>query len=163
MLLAGSIAHAQLAGTEPYNNKSLSAGFEVALPDRNSFRVGESESLKAELPLTDMFSVTMTAGYSTFHYKPGSTNGIIRHPADFVPVKAGAKYFFGDGIYTEGEAGASIETNYDKRERFAFALSPGIIIPTSKHTGVDVGIRFEEWGDKKLRQTALRVAYRVGK
>lgn len=156
----GTYAHAQ-SGAERYNNPAISAGIELQAPDKNGYKIGYGASAKAELPMNDLFSLSVTAGYTALDYRLAK-NKKIRTPADFIPLKAGAKFFFGDGIYTEGEAGAVIETNYTKDKKMVFSIGPGLIVPTGKHTGIDMGIRFEEWGSKKMRETSFRIAYRLG-
>ena len=86
--------------------------------------------------------------------------------AVFVPLKAGLKYYFNKSVYAEGEAGTAIETNaietdYTKKNSFAFSIGLGFIVPVGEKNGVDIGFRYENWSNK-LSQTAIRIAYRFG-
>jgi hypothetical protein len=158
-ILIGAAAHAQTQNTA----KAFSVGLELGVPTNSIYNVGFGGSGKAEVPITPNLSLSVTAGYINFYYKRSLVgNSQSQDPAGYVPIKAGAKYFLGQYVYVEGEAGTAIETNYSKRNLFAFALGPGFVISTGKHTAVDFGFRYENWGNGRLRQTALRVAYRLG-
>lgn len=157
-LMAGMLARAQTVPT-----KTFSVGLELGAPTNSIYNIGFGGSGKAEIPIVAPLSLSVTAGYTSFYYKSALVgSNISQTPAGFVPLKAGAKFYFGPGIYMEAEGGTVIETNYSKDKLFAYAVGPGFIIPTGKHTGVDLGFRYENWGGGRLRQTGIRVAYRIG-
>lgn len=144
--------------------KAFSSGVELGIPSTSIYSIGLGISAKGELPVSDKIAITITAGYSTFFYKSNLFQSSLT-PANavFVPLKAGLKYYFNEGIYLEGEAGTSIETNYLKQYLFAFSVGPGFIIQTNNGHGIDLGLRYEGWSNNQLRQTAVRVGYRFGK
>lgn len=149
------------AQTEP--TKTFSAGLELGVPTNSIYNIGFGGSGKIEIPIVTPLTLSVTAGYTSFYYKNSLVGSNTSQPAaGFVPLKAGAKFYFGPGIYMEAEGGTVIETNYSKDQLFAYAVGPGFIIPTGKHTGVDLGFRYENWGGGRLRQTGIRVAYRIG-
>jgi hypothetical protein len=157
-LITGMLAHAQTAPT-----KTFSVGLELGAPTNSIYNIGFGGSGKVEIPLIAPLSLSITAGYTSFYYKSSLVgSNTSQPPAGFVPLKAGAKFYFGPGIYMEAEGGTAIETNYSKDKLFAYAVGPGFIIPTGKHTGIDLGFRYENWGGGRLRQTGIRAAYRIG-
>ena len=157
-LIAGMLAHAQTAPT-----KTFSAGLELGAPTNSIYNIGFGGSGKVEIPIIAPLSLSVTAGYISFYYKSSLVgSNTSQSPAGFVPLKAGAKFYVGPGIYIEAEGGTAIETNYGKDKLFAYSVGPGFIIPTGKHTGVDLGFRYENWGGGRLRQTGIRAAYRIG-
>lgn len=143
--------------------KTISVGFDLGLPTNSIYSVGLGASAKLELPVVAPVVFTLSAGYDSFIYKSSFAGSNVSQPAaTFVPLKAGGKFYFGPGIYLEGEAGSAIETNYSKDKLFAFALGPGFVFATGKRSGIDLSIHYENWGGGRLRQTAIRVAYRLG-
>ena len=142
--------------------KAISTAFELAIPSNGVYNVGVGASAKAELPIVAPVSLTLTGGFTTMFYKSNLFNSSrTRGAAGFIPLKAGAKYYFNKGVYAEGEGGTAIETNYGKQSSFAFSLGLGFIVPAGDKNGVDVGFRYEDWSNQ-LRQTAIMVAYRFG-
>lgn len=151
------------ANAQTFNTKAFSVGLEVGIPSQSVYNVGLGGSGKAEVPVASNVSLSFTAGYTSFYYKKSLIGSSVTPDAGrFFPLKAGVKYYFSEGFYAEGEAGSVIETNYNKDNLFAFSIGPGFVIATGKHTGVDMGFRYENWSRGRLRQTALRVAYRFG-
>ncbi|AMR31990.1 hypothetical protein A0256_11425 [Mucilaginibacter sp. PAMC 26640] len=148
-------AHGQTSG------KGFGVGLDLGIPSNSIYNIGFGGSGKAEVPLISSLSLSVTAGYTNFYYKGGLIgNNKTQDAAGFVPLKAGVKYYAGEGFYIEGETGVALATNYTKNTLFAFSLGPGFFIATGKQTGVDVGLRYENWGSGRLQQTAIRAAYR---
>src|SRR5579864_4969586 len=114
--------------------KAISTGFELAIPGNSVYNVGTGLSVKGELPIVTPVSLTLTAGFTAMFYKSNLFNS-SRTPgtAGFIPLKAGIKYYFNKGVYAEGEAGAAIETNYEKQSVFAFSIGPGFIVPAGEN------------------------------
>jgi hypothetical protein len=139
---------------------ALSAGLELAIPSNSVYNIGTGASIKGELPLANPLSLTLTGGITTMFYKSNLFNS-SRTPgaAVFIPLKGGLKWYFNKAVYAEGEAGAALETNYDKKTSFAFSIGPGFVVPAGDSHGVDIGFRYESWANQ-LRQTAIRIAYR---
>ncbi|WP_374950285.1 hypothetical protein [Mucilaginibacter sp.] len=151
------------AGAQTTPTKTFSVGLELGLPTNSIYNIGLGGSGKMELPIVAPVALTFTAGYTSFYYKSALIgSNASQSPAGFVPLKAGGKFYFSPGIYIEADAGTVIETNYNKNKLFVFDAGPGFVFATGKHSGIDFGIRYENWGGGRLRQTALRVAYRLG-
>ncbi len=140
--------------------KALSAGLELAIPSNGVYSIGTGASVKGELPVASPLSLTLTGGITTMFYKSNLFYS-SRTPgaAVFIPLKGGLKWYFNKAVYIEGEAGAALETNYDKKTSFAFSIGPGFVVPAGENNGVDIGFRYESWANQ-LRQTAIRIAYR---
>ena len=150
-------SHAQTTIT-----KAFSPAFELGIPSNGVYNIGVGASIKGELPIASPVSFTLTAGFTSMFYKSNLFDS-SRTPgaAIFVPLKAGLKYYFNQGIYAEGEAGTAIETNYGKQSSFAFSIGPGFMVPAGDKNSVDISFRYEDWSNQ-LRQTAIRIAYRFG-
>ncbi len=124
-------------------------------------------SAKLELPVAKSnFRIAITTGYSIFLTKfnyPGTYTSSL-----YVPVEAGARYYFSKIGYAEGDLGfsADLTGNYST-EKTAFIYSPviGFSAPVYKHKStIDIGFRYEsrvESGNS-IGQLAIRLAYRFG-
>ncbi|WP_428330199.1 hypothetical protein [Mucilaginibacter sp.] len=148
----------------------LSFAFEAGLPTGQASSVYNAifgGSVKAEFPVkTSQFSITATAGYSSFLVKT-IYSGYITN-GNYVPIELGGKYFFSKIGYVEGDAGTSINVNGNytgTSTAFIYAPSVGVVAPTKNHkASVDLNIRYEgrvETGGT-VSQIALRIAYRFG-
>ena len=151
-----------MAQDEPLK-KAISLGAELGIPNASVYSIGVGVSGKAEFPVSGKVAITVTAAYSAFFYKSNLfDNSKTFAAAQFIPLKAGAKYYFNPGVYFEGELGTAIETNYLKQDLFAFSLGPGFLIPVNEKHSVDFGLRYEKWSNHQVQQTAIRFAYRFG-
>jgi hypothetical protein len=142
--------------------KAFSAGFELGISANSIFNIGTGASAKFELPIASPVSLSLTGGITSMFYKSNLFYS-SRTPgaAVFIPLKAGARYFFNRGVYAEGEAGTAIETNYSKQSVFAFSVGPGFIAPVGEKNGIDISFRYEDWANQ-VRQTTIHIAYRFG-
>jgi hypothetical protein len=163
LLISIFITYNAWAQTPVTTATAVSLGFELAAPSNSVYTIGTGVSAKFELPVVSSLSVSVTGGFTAMYYKANLFNS-SRTPgaAGFLPLKAGLKYYLSQNFYAEGEAGTAIETNYGKQKSFAFSIGPGFIVPINEgKQGVDIGFRYESWGNQ-LRQTGIRVAYRFG-
>lgn len=169
LLLAGSFfaaAYAQTSGAVE-SRKAFSLGLEIGFPANSIYSIGVGASGKIELPIFAALHLTATAGYTSLYYKNSSVgSNTSRQPGGFVPLKAGAKYYFSPGFYGEGELGTVIKTNDGSGSFFTYAPGVGFSFPITNHGALDVGLRFEKWnanhGRSALSQTGIRVAYKLG-
>jgi hypothetical protein len=154
--------HASAQNNLPLS-KAFSPGFELGIPSNSIYNVGLGLSGKVEFPVSNRVCISATVGYSSFFYKSNLfKSSLTPSAASFAPLKAGVKYYFNQGVYVEGELGTAIETNYLKQDLFAFSIGPGFILPINDKRGIDIGFRYENWSNHQVRQTAIRVAYRLG-
>jgi len=155
-------AFAQRHAEDPYTSKALSFGPELLVPGKTDFKYGFGASAQVEYPFTDLVSFIGSAGYSRLYYKAAQNPDGLLGAYTVVPVKAGAKFFLDPDLHCDVEAGAAIGTNYDKKKSLAVAFSVGYVVPLTGNRGLDVSIRFDDWGKTRLRSVGLRVAYRIG-
>lgn len=140
---------------------AVSIGFDLGVPSHNAYSIGLTGSVKGELKLLPMLSLTGTAAYAVFYHKASIISDVYTQgPSTFIPLKGGLRYFAGSGVYIEGELGTAIQTNYEQLHLFAFSIGPGFNIPIDEHRNVDLGFRYENWSQHQLQQTAIRIAYR---
>lgn len=150
------------AGAQVNNSVAVSAAFELGIPSASIYSIGTGASVKFEFPVVSPVSISLTGGITSMFYK-SNLFGSNKTPgaAGYVPLKAGVKYYFAKGVYAEGEAGTAIETNYDKKNLFAFSIGPGFVTPINDKSGVDFSFRYEGW-ESRVHLTVIRVAYRFG-
>lgn len=147
-LLCGVIStiYAQ-SGTSDRGTK-IGVALETGLPIGDAdevYTVGLGGSAKVEIPVTDPFAVTVTAGYMSMMVKDELEATLGEKRREFIPIKAGAKYYFGRTFFGEGELGASIPTEENDDTAFAYAPGIGVTLPVAEKTAIDVGVRYEGW------------------
>ncbi|RYY35626.1 MAG: hypothetical protein EOP46_09375 [Sphingobacteriaceae bacterium] len=162
LVILGSTAFAASAQTTEAGKFSI--GVEAGLPlgdaaDVYSFGIGGS--LKYELPVTEQFAVSLSAGYTNFMYKSEIKDLIDKSGEGFIPVKAGAKYYFSgtftEGFFGEAQLGATFGTADGAGTAFTYAPGVGY----SFNNGLEAGVRYEAWSnDGTFNQLGLRLAYR---
>jgi len=143
------------------NSTALSIGAELNIPQQSRYTIGYGASAKFELPVVNALSLTLTGGLHQFHVK-NIFKGASTGNDNFIPLKAGAKYYFDPRFYTEGELGTVIDHNDAiDQNRFAYAIGTGFLLPLKNSSNmVDVGLRYEQWSQNRLQQFGIRVAYR---
>lgn len=143
--------------------KAVSAGVEIPIPTGGVFTIGIGASGRIEIPLSAHVGLLLTGGIDQIYYKKGIVYALdLPSGAEtFVPLKGGIRYFLGPNFFVDGEVGNTIETGYNRRNLFTFAIGPGFTAPiTGTKSAIEVGFRYENWSDHDLRFTAFRVAYR---
>jgi hypothetical protein len=161
----------------------FSVGLDVSAPvgdAKNFYGFGFGGSGKIEIPATQSFSITVTAGYTSIYLKDNIKNtlhtfGYDSKPAGYIPIKAGGKYYIVPEFYVEGEIGAAIGAqrsslgglpslgNTLTGHGTAFAYAPGIgtSLALGGRSAIDIGARYEGWSQNgQLNQGVLRVAYK---
>jgi hypothetical protein len=145
---------------------AISIGPELNLPQRSAYNFGYGASFKGEVPVLSAWDVSVTAGYHSFSYKNFLIGANSKLSKDqFIPLKAGVRYFIDQRLYTEGELGTVIDHNKDRRDNlFAYSLGTGIMFPIAddKHQMLELGLRYESWSMNRLQQFGIRVAYKFG-
>lgn len=165
LLLAAGICLGVKA--QEFPRTAFSIGPELGLPSNSAYSIGYGASAKIEFPVAGKFGLSLTGGYSRFHYKSSLIGAFgAQAPSSFVPLKAGVRYGTGGGLYLEAEGGDIIETTSSftnpSRNLFGFSAGPGFLLRISEKQCIDLGFRYEQWSKNVLRQTAVRVAYRIG-
>ncbi|RZL19018.1 MAG: hypothetical protein EOO89_04555 [Pedobacter sp.] len=162
IVIAITSVSAQTKGTS-----KLSIGAEFGLPVGDfatAFDVGFGGSVVYQHAVADKLYLTANAGYVTYQGKVNFLGSNLTFNADFIPVKAGMKYFIAKNFYGSAELGASFATGSGSSGT-AFAYSPGLGIefPVSDKGSVDVGARYEAWSNNgTLSFVGLRAAFNFG-
>jgi opacity protein-like surface antigen len=153
----GLAANAQTEGAV----KKLSIGAEVGLPTETGSKdfLFVGGSLQVEFPVAKSLNITGSAGYTSFTYTGSGASLSL----GFIPVKAGAKYYFGGNFYAAGEVGASISTETGGSTALAFAPGLGASFSVSDKSALDFGLRYETWSKNGSTSfVGLRAAYAFG-
>jgi len=144
-LLCGLISMVYAQSGTP--GTKLGIALETGLPVGDAeevYSVGLGGSAKVEIPVTNPLALTVTAGYMSMMIKD-DLEPTLGDKREFIPVKAGAKYYFGRNFFGEGEVGASIPTEGEDDTAFAYAPGIGVTLPVADKTAIDVGVRYEGW------------------
>ena len=145
VLLCGVMSYAFAQSSTP--GTKFGIALETGLPVGDAdevYSVGLGGSAKVEIPVTDPFAVTVSAGYMALQVKD-ELEPTLGDQREFIPIKAGAKYYFGRNFFGEGELGASIPTEDEDDTAFAYAPGIGVTLPVAERTAIDVGVRYEGW------------------
>ncbi|MDB5087737.1 MAG: hypothetical protein JWR09_1731 [Mucilaginibacter sp.] len=126
-------------------------------------------SVKVEVPVSSpKFNITGTLGFTSYLVRLDYDGPLNLKPDQFLPLELGARYYFSQIAYVEGDAGVSfnLQDNFTGSSH-AFVYSPiiGFSAPTNNHKGtIDVGLRYESRVQSagNINQVALRLAYRFG-
>lgn len=159
LAFAGYVANAQTQGAV----KKISIGAEVVLPinEGSSGTLGLGASLKYEFPVAPSLNLTASAGYVNIFSTESGASGSI----NMIPLKAGAKYYFGKCFYGATELGASILTgDGDSVTAFTFAPGLGVSFASKSKNNVDIGLRYENLSANggSLSLLGLRIGYNFG-
>lgn len=165
LALVAGLGFAASAQTEGAVRK-LSIGAEFGLPIGDFgdvYSVGFGGSLQYEHPIAKSLNLTGSAGFLTFTPKKelkdlGADNfGVI-------PVKVGAKYYFGGNFYGAGELGAGFGTNDGSKTAFIYAPTLGASFSVADKSSIDLGIRYEghSVSGGTLSFIGIRAAYAFG-
>jgi opacity protein-like surface antigen len=171
LLMVAGLGFAASAQTEGAVNK-ISVGPEFALPIGDFgdvYSVGFGGSVQGELNVAKSLNLTGSAGYLSFSYKkeikdfykslgaPLKNDGII-------PLKVGAKYYFGGNFYGAGEVGAAIATGEGSGTAFAYSPTLGASFSVADKSSIDLGIRYEGWSKNgsNISFIGIRAAFAFG-
>jgi hypothetical protein len=163
--LTFNAAYAQRQGDGDKKSVFLGTGFELGIPSNSPLSIGYGASLKAEVPVAKSIALTLTAAYMQYHYKESFVNLTGISPdlnQQFIPLKAGLRYQLGPGFYSEGEVGEALKLNNGSGGLFDYSVGLGFYVPLNKMSALDIGFRYEAYSENQYRQTALKIAYRVG-
>jgi len=144
----------------------LSVGAEFGFPMGDFgdvFNFGYGGSLQYQHPVAPSLLVTGSAGYMNFQSK--EILG-VKVNSGAIPVKAGARYYFGENFFAGAELGAAFSTESGEGNSTAFVYAPGIGIdyPVSDKGAIELGARYEGWSQNGGTNgfIGLRLAYNFG-
>lgn len=141
----------------------LGIGAEFAFPMGDFgdvFDFGFGGSLQYQHPVAANLLLTGSAGYTSFKAKDefgGGTSGSI-------PVKAGARYYFGENFFAGAELGAAFSTEDEGSTAFVYSPGIGVDFPVSDKGSIELGARYEAWSADSSTSgfLGLRLAYNFG-
>jgi len=179
LIIALSIAvttRAQLTIPASYSPSfALSAEFNTVIgPENYYYRVGPGINAKVELTVARSFNFTASAGFLAFF--TGSTyayylthNDMPNRTYNFIPLKVGGRYYFGESWYTELQGGTVLYTRDYRNPALTVAGGAGVSIPIDGNHAFDIGARFENWSRKEMpyqvnlkHMVSIRLAYKIG-
>ncbi len=165
-----------MAQTE--NKVALSLDAEASFVSRHAIG-GPGFSAKMELPLTPQLKFTLSAGYLVNYYgtryiAPDVTaycptcnipSGPVNSgPYEFIPLKAGVRYYYSRHLYLDAVAGDALAANMTAGS-FIYGGALGALVPFNRRNALDFSFAFER-GYKYLDysatiyEIALKIAYR---
>lgn len=163
LLMVAGLGFAASAQTEGAVQK-ITIGAEIGLPtEKGSSDLGllvAGGSLQYEHPVAKDLNLTGSAGYlSSF-----STKKDVEVSGGLIPVKVGAKYYFGGNFYGAAELGAGFGTNENAGTAFIYAPTLGASFSVSPKNNLDFGVRYEGYSQKGVSSgiVGLRVAFGFG-
>ena len=168
LFMIAGLSYVASAQTEGAVQK-LSIGAEFGLPTKsNSDNLIIGGSLQYEHPVAKALSLTGSAGYLS-NMVTGATRDALKlinakTSSGIVPLKAGAKYYFGGNFYAAGEVGAAIGTQTGSTTLLALAPTLGASFSVADKSSLDFGLRYENWSGNggSTGFMGLRAAYAFG-
>jgi hypothetical protein len=158
-------SHAQ---SKSGNDNHFSIGLDIGTSlsrTSNYYEEAIGGSVKYDLKFAANAAFTLSAGYTVltrehlyYYYDGLGTDGFVtsKTPTDFIPLKAGFKYWVDGYFYAEAQLGATF--CMQSGNGTAFTFSPGIGYKLSDH--LDLGVRYESWSHNgTFSQAAGRLAY----
>lgn len=134
----------------------LGVGLSLGVPTKDNVAdIVIAPDLRLQHDLTgSRTSLTLTTGYYGFVGKPEVAG--VKVGADLIPLKAGAKFFFGNTFYVQPELGVAFATKKDYGTPFVWA--PNVGYANEKW---DIALRYEgfEYENGSNGMVALRAAY----
>ncbi|MFC5283164.1 hypothetical protein [Pedobacter alpinus] len=131
----------------------LSGALGIGVPTKSNMGdIVIAPDLRLQRDLGERTSLTLTTGYYGF---VGGPEG--NQQSDLIPLKAGAKFFFGNTFYVQPEAGVAFGTRNGAGTAFAWAPSLGYA-----NNKWDIALRYEGFeykNDVSNGMVAVRLAY----
>ena len=170
LLMVAGLGFAASAQSEGAVNK-ISVGPEFLFPVGDAgegFNLGYGGSVQAEFNVAPSLNLTASAGYISLGYKKeikdaAKAFGVELSNPGFVPVKAGAKYYFGGNFYGAAELGAVFGTDEGSGTAFVYAPTLGTSFAVSDKSAIDLGVRYEGWSKNGTSSfIGIRAAFAFG-
>jgi hypothetical protein len=160
--VAGLFAFSSVNAQTKSPKLSLGAEFAFPIGDFGDYmNFGYGGSLQYQHPVAENLLVTGSAGYTNFQSK--EVLG-VKVNSGAIPVKAGARYYFGENFFAAGEIGAAIGTEKGDKTGFVYSPGVGVEFPVSDKGGIELGARYEGWSKNGGTSSfiGLRAAFNFG-
>ena len=160
--VAGLFAFSSVNAQTKAPKLSLGAEFAFPMGDFGDFTdFGYGGSLQYQHPVAENLLVTGSAGYTNFQNKE-----VLGVKTSFgaIPIKAGARYYFGENFFAAGELGAAIPTKDGGKTAFVYTPGIGVDFAVADKGSVELGARYEAWSANSTTNgfIGLRLAYNFG-
>ena len=140
--------------------RNLGIGLNVGVPTSDAYSFAIGGDLRYQFNVDKQLSIPVTAGYTHLSGKEIGNSGVNYESFGYIPVKAGAKYFFnesGSGLYGLAELGPAFGTNEGSGTSFVYSPAIGY----SWDNGLDLGAKYEGLSKNSANTGyfGLRLAY----
>ena len=133
-------------------------GFETGFSLEDGWTIPLGGTFKFETPIGTKLHGTATAGYISV--QGDDVDGFEYPSLDYVPLKAGVKYYAAGNFYIDGEIGAGIGVSDNTDTEFLWAPGVGYQFPVADNKFVDLSARFENIGE--FSNLGIRLGYSFG-
>lgn len=135
-------------------------GFETGFALEDYYTIPLGATFKFETPLGSQLHGTATAGYITVQGEEIEGTNMDMPSVNYVPLKAGVKYYPAGNFYVDGEIGAGIGVSDNASTEFLWAPGVGYQFPVADDKFVDLSARFENVGE--FSNLGIRLGYSFG-
>jgi len=144
---------------------------------KSIYKTGIGAAIQLDVPLSEKFYVTGTAGYTSYGAVNSSSNpnyitGVKSSGMDVAPLKIGLKIYLIRTFYVQAEAGESLLLNESKvygdyANAFTYDPQIGILFKLKHRNYIDAGVRWERtqsffYSTGYNTTWGVRVAYAFG-
>lgn len=125
------------------DTRKFGIGVNAGIPTNDNYSFAIGGDLRYQFDVSKQLSIPITAGFTSIQGEDitvGTTT--ISYRVNYIPVKAGLKYFFNDngsGLYGLAEAGAAFGTDSGGGTQFVYSPALGY----SWSNGLDLGVKYE--------------------
>jgi len=174
-IFCGKNVNAQMTTTAPAMTSMSSSspwrfgiGVETGIPTGNLSKITTWDvggTARLQYNVDNSLGIILSSGYYNF-FAGNNMNTTTKFGADYygtnthdlglIPVKAGLKAYWGNGMYFTAEGGVGFETKYDEDKKLI--LAPGL---GWSGKSIDVGIRYENFSGQNINYGLVnaRIAY----
>ena len=142
LIVISTIGYKSFAQAPSLGN--FSAGIDGAVPikeERQIFNVAAGGYVQFDYGVVKHLYVNLTAGFESFSTIKRLESVNVTSNYDYVPVRAGLRYYAIAGLFVQAQVGVSYYTWHGGGK--GFDASPGIGYSFPK--GFEFGARFEQW------------------
>lgn len=164
-LLFAAASYSTMAQTDsnaPYPVRPrLNADLEFSIPGGEygkQFGYGFGGSGGLDIPVTKSLYATGAAGVMSF-YQGGKETPV--ETRTYIPMKAGAKYYFSPVLYAQMELGTGLGIQQGAGTVFIMTPGAGASWRITSRSAINTGIRFESWTREggNISQLTFKVGY----
>ncbi len=162
LALVSCYTQAQTGRDAPYPVRPrFNADLDFSIPGGeygHHFGIGFGGSGGLDIPVTKSLYATGSAGVMSLYQ--GARNKEVE-TRSYVPVKAGAKYYFNSFVYAQMEIGTALGIQQGAGTAFIMTPGAGVSYHITERAAINAGVRFETWNREggNINQLAFKVGY----